>query len=678
MNIKTRILLFVLFLEISGYTILVLYSNEYSKEALMGIRNQQISAIFYGNLGKINSLTSIMEKNVEDIAVTGERFWSIKQNNPDIDLVAEIKQFLINNFSYFTQSIGGGIWYDPYIWDKTQRFFGPYVYRENQRVVFTWDLNTPQYDYHNQSWYIQALPAKWDRAAKRQKRFYWTIPYYDEAGSMALMITVDAFMYDNKKRIIGITTVDWALKEVTDFIEKVKLTTNTFPFLIDKQSQKFVSYPKDDSLLMQNIAKLPWTSTLLSSGKGVIGQKETKIDGITYIIYHSESDIGLIFGLMIPKNEMFMEIKEISEKNLLNSILISMIFISIMIVLLHILFMPFNKVLIMIGNSVSRNRANNELTITYLQYNKKNEFYNIVNTLNDVYKQVDRYTSEINDANKQLAGKQSEIAQLNKKLQTRIVELKTEKQRAEVANETKSIFLATMSHELRTPLNAIIGYSELILEELSDMDQNWCVADIYKIKAAGSHLLSIISEILDLSKIEAGQMALNNEEFHIGMMVEDLMETVRPLAARNHNVLNSTIDDSSGLVNSDQLKMWQCVFNVLNNACKFTQDGHVYLDVTKHFINNMDWVRFTVRDTGIGINVKAQQKLFEPFVQADSSTTRKYGGTGLGLAITDRLCKMLQGEISFKSKEGEGSTFIIQFPKALPEALPEALNAAEQ
>ena len=240
--------------------------------------------------------------------------------------------------------------------------------------------------------------------------------------------------------------------------------------------------------------------------------------------------------------------------------------------------------------------------------------------------------------------------------QQNILDLKNKQ--LEESNKHKSVFLANMSHELRTPLNAIIGYSELLLEDAEDMGEEDFVEDLNKIKFAGKHLLSLINGILDLSKIEAGKMDLHIEKFNINEMLGEILVTAEPLALKNSNTLSTDYAEDLGEMRADLVKVRQVLLNLLSNAAKFTESGTITLK-TSHKNGR---VTFTISDTGIGLNPEQTDRLFEPFSQADSSTTRKYGGTGLGLTISKKFCEMMGGSINVESEEGRGSTFHVELP----------------
>ncbi len=236
---------------------------------------------------------------------------------------------------------------------------------------------------------------------------------------------------------------------------------------------------------------------------------------------------------------------------------------------------------------------------------------------------------------------------------------------AEQANRTKSAFLANMSHELRTPMNAIIGYSEMLIEEAEDLEPDEFVPDLKKIQSAGKHLLALINDILDLSKIEAGKMTLYLERFEVAATLDEVASTVQPLVAKNGNKLIIECPGDIGAMHADLTKVRQTLFNLLSNASKFTDKGSIHVVVTAKPGPTGERIAIAVRDSGIGMTPEQMGKLFQSFSQADSSTTRKYGGTGLGLAISRKFCQMMGGDITVTSEPGKGSTFTMELPRTV-------------
>lgn len=251
---------------------------------------------------------------------------------------------------------------------------------------------------------------------------------------------------------------------------------------------------------------------------------------------------------------------------------------------------------------------------------------------------------------------------LEQKLEERTKDLALARDRAMAASRAKSGFLANMSHELRTPLNAIIGYSEILIEDMNNTGNDHSVADIKKIHNAGKHLLSLINDILDLSKIEAGKMGLNLEYFRVDTMLKEAIDTILPLAVKNNTRVENAKTQDLGVMLSDVTKIRQIIFNLLSNAIKFTENGTVTIQPSREKIDGKEHFKLIVRDTGIGMSHEEVTKLFQEFFQAENDVVKKWSGTGLGLVISQRFAQMMGGEIKVDSELGKGTTFIVTIP----------------
>jgi adenylate cyclase len=254
-----------------------------------------------------------------------------------------------------------------------------------------------------------------------------------------------------------------------------------------------------------------------------------------------------------------------------------------------------------------------------------------------------------------------ENTRLLSELRTRTAELEDKSQQLEMASQNKSQFLSSMSHELRTPLNAIIGLTEMMVTNAARFGTEKALEPLRRVNAAGTHLLSLINEVLDLSKIEAGKLDLNPELINLSRLIEEVVGTAGQLAENNKNRLVVEAQENVGALKADPMRLKQILLNLLSNACKFTKEGEVALRVRK-VTDGRDWVELAVADTGIGLTAEQQAKLFQDFTQADSLTARRYGGTGLGLALSRKLARMMGGDVTVTSEPGKGSVFTVRLP----------------
>jgi len=283
---------------------------------------QHIRAMLGQNAERIEAAMRVMEKNASDLATAGEAFFAIVHQTGQ-DITPQIEGYLVNNFKKFSEAIGGGLWYEPNVLFRDKERFGPYAFRKNNQVLFTWDLNTPEYDYHNQDWYRLAIPKEWDRNQQRKINIYWTDPYFDQAATAALMITVDALMVDSTGRIIGVSTVDFSLEKLQAMVSKMTATPKSLPFAADISSRLLISFPGNPMKVLQKLKTLEWGDAISNAGQikpGEILVKTLRLKGEDHSLFYTLTNAGMVLGILAPQKELYARINELNYANMVTSI----------------------------------------------------------------------------------------------------------------------------------------------------------------------------------------------------------------------------------------------------------------------------------------------------------------------------------------------------------------------
>lgn len=488
--------------------------------------------------------------------------------------------------------------------------------------------------------------------AIQQNTSLWTKPYHDALSDKWLTSLITPIQHQGQTlAVIGSSIVlDTLLEntalspapEVYHIIFNAEGHILAHPQWKNQNIDNKIEFLTDETHLSAQIRDLQFVQEAETYEK--LGQILTNEPHHFYLAVAQLTTPNWYFTAALPKTVV---INEAWQSVRLIIILSVLIFCVVLVVLYLLLYFQVDKPLYSLLRATQQ-VGENDFDI-HLSYRKNSALGRLARSFQAmVHILVDREKQLVNYANE---------------LETYTKELIRAKEMAETANLTKSQFIANVSHELRTPLNAIIGYSEMLQEDASDLGEESFVVDLKKIHSAGKHLLGLINDVLDISKIEAGKMEVYTETFELLPVLNDIATTIQPLVEKQANILEVNYEENLGKIHADLTKVRQMLLNLLSNATKFTEKGTVTLKVRRTSESDgKHWVDFQISDTGIGMTPDQQHKIFEAFTQADASTTRKYGGTGLGLVITKRFAEMMGGSVSVASQFGHGSTFHVRLP----------------
>lgn len=696
-NIKTRILVFVILFELIAYSTIQLFNNfSYSKE-LRELKHQAITETILSSIGKVNSQSQLMERNAQGLGLAGEQLYALHQQGLlSIDqLRDESIRILTANFSGFPKAIGGGLWFEPYILDPQLHYFGPYVFRKGENIQFSWDLNTAEYNYHNQSWYQIASQNNWGRDQNKFRPIIWTPPYYDDAGTYELMMTVDAVMFDDKRKVIGMSTVDWALTELTHFLETVKISEHSYPFLIHKGSQKILSYPKNPQMVMKSVYEFNWGGELLQN-KQINRLNEIQqiiIDGELYNIYFYGTANGFIFGSLMPLSDLENEVNTITKINLIAGGGIGLSFILLMLIIMRMLFAPFDKVLELIKHSIVHKKDDpNGVEIHHIEYDQHNEFTPIVEALDDVYRQVKSYMSEIVESNNKLLHSKGEVNALNRALEAKVA-LRTEQLEAktlealaslELLKNTQQQFIehekhaslgrlvAGVAHEINTPLGIAVTAASTVETEIHSLQNGFNLGTLKKkdfensctrLQECADILNANLERAADLifsfKQVAVDQSSDQYRRFNLYDYMNRIITSLRPKVDRTDHKIEFNCSCYETQIYSVPGVLAQIVTNLVDNALLHGLAGVKNGKISIYTSILDETLKIVIADNGKGMPDNVRDLIFEPFF----TTARSSGGTGLGLHIVYNLvAQQLKGTIECESKEGSGTIFTIIFP----------------
>ncbi len=526
-----------------------------------------------------------------------------------------------------------------------------------------------QYDIH-----AEGPGTEWYFGPKKAGKLCLTEPYFDEGGSEITMLSVNAPLVGEGGRFHGVSGVDISLEEMRDLVKKIDIAMegedakheSDYAYLVSPKG-KIIAHPNPAFMIGKgnagiDLATLPGGAAISAQSEGSVTFRDEQ--GSERIAYWTTAPLtGWKVVLDVPYSTLLMPVRALAWR--LGTVGgVGLLF------LFGVVALVARRVAAPLGQLT---HAAAELEAGQLDREKLSPLLRRGDEVGDLGRGFTRMADEIRKREESLAiwnaNLEKTVAERTAELKTAVEDAEEAREQAQEASKTKSAFLANMSHELRTPMNAIIGYSEMLLEEAEDTGEKWMEPDLKKILSSAKHLLQLINDILDLSKIEAGRMTVFLEPVDVAQTAKDVAATVEPLVAKNANTFELKCPPDAGSIRTDLTKLRQTLFNLLSNASKFTEKGKITLEI-KRRADGM--VSFAVTDTGIGMTPEQLGKLFGEFVQADASTTRKYGGTGLGLAISRKFCRLLGGDITVESAPGKGSTFTAILPVEAKEPAPES------
>ncbi|WP_404342604.1 ATP-binding protein [Pseudoalteromonas mariniglutinosa] len=694
MNIKTRILVFVILFEVLAYSTLQLFNTLIYKQALHEFKQNEIQAIFNSTISRINHLTEQMQGHAIDLALSGEHLYFLRhQQSTTMSEIKDLAQRMLQHkFTSFEQAMGGGLWYQPQMLSEEYRYFGPYIYKENQQLHFTWDLNTAAYDYFTQDWYQLAVKQDWGLNQASYRPIFWTPPYRDDAGSFSLMMTVDAVMLDDNRTPIGMATVDWSLQELSDFLVSVKVSEHGRSFLLHQASQLIIGFSEEPETVTRFARDNPWAKTLLTERQlnKANSNEFVQLSTDDEHIFYQLSDSGFIVGAVLPKADLSKQVDKVSYLTFITGSAIGLGFIFLMIFILKALFSPFDQVLTIIKSSI-RYGKNKQVNLLPVKYAKRNEFTPIITALNDVYLQVKNYVSEIEDANTKLMASQQQVKQLNAVLERKVA-LRTAELESKTKEATQSLeqlkrtqqqlienekhaslgrLVAGVAHQINTPLGICVTAASVLESTSKTIHEKAAAGNMSReeFNQAYDHIIQsteLLSENLhratnlinNFKQVAVDNDTQENRWFDLCQYIDNILLSIHSRIAQTPHKINYNYQQEVKFFAAPGV-FSQIIVQLVENALLYAFDdtvtGEISISVSKH--NNI--LQLTVSDNGKGMPDDIRKQVFEPFF----STNNTQLSLGLGLHIVYNLVThKLGGEIECQSQLGTGTTFIITIP----------------
>ncbi|MCF8143169.1 MAG: methyl-accepting chemotaxis protein [Deltaproteobacteria bacterium] len=485
-TLRLKILLMVGIITLSsllGYIVLT-YNARVIGNRLQVETEDHIKAIVGKNAGEIESAMLLMERTADALATTGEAFYAIHKATAQ-DITEQIKGYLINTFKKVPKAIGGGLWYEPHALFEERERFGAYVYRENDQVFFTWDLNTEAYDYHRQAWYLLAIPEDWNRSQQRPSRIYWTDPYFDEAATKALMITVDALMHDLEGKVIGLSTVDFSLEGLKDMVARMTVTPNALPFAVDVSSGLLISFPSDPSKVLKNIADLGWgekIEEIKNVRPGEVIATLATLQGKEFFLVYTVSSTGTALGILAPHDELYAHINELNRANMVTSLII--ISIQVVLYLLIAFFMvrricnPISRLTDVAQEIAAGNLAGASGSLAAIEAKNrsdKDETGQLLAAFQGMNRDLTALFGQVQRSGTQVSSSSAQIAASSKQMEATVSEQAAATHQVSVSSKQISATASTLANtvnEVTTSATETAGLAEAGQKGLEGMEQS--------------------------------------------------------------------------------------------------------------------------------------------------------------------------------------------------------------
>ena len=516
-----------------SFSLFIITSFFLSRNFYQKLKISQIESEITISISKINEYTKQMEKKAEELATGGKLFYNLKKDYPDNNFKEKVVGYLIDSYYSIPESIGGGIWYDAYVFDENEKFFGPYVMWDGEKVVHTWDLSAPDYDYLNQEWYTDPLPSNWNRNQKRDKQFYWSAPYVDEAGTQALMITVAAFINDNFGKIIGISTVDWVLEDLLSFVKSLKVTDNSQTFLVDKNSSLFLAYTLDEKLTMKSADDVLWVKAMLEGNMTEGSLRNFKINKEKYFISARETDSGMFFGIMVPENEIFAPVKNFTIVITLLSIALA----AVILIFTYMTLIKFIKPISKIGKRLNEIAEGDGDLTQRLAIGSDDEigqvasyFNNFTEKLNITLSAVINYSTSLSSSGKKLQENMESTAAAVNEIAANINSSSKLFDNQETSSNETATAIEQISRAMESLNNMIEDQSASVTESSASIEQ--MVANINNVNKVFSVLGDNYKQLVETSNEGKKKLNIVNTQVNeISVKSANLMETNHVISA---------------------------------------------------------------------------------------------------------------------------------------------------